>query len=760
MPRHKRMLVIGLFAVLHLVRLPQVDATTVTWSALDRAVALADGTNGVPVGDLVRIGYFDIVNSQIAANPTNLVSLDTHFFEFASGAMGDGTGIEGTFSESSNNSGTNFSGQAIHIWVLNAASLGAATQHGVFDAPSNSNWTFPSFILPTTVDLGDAGVTAVIGSLGGAVTVSNFPIASSAVLASTSTITSPTNDVLQYAVLKGHAFSQPGVNVPEASTNSPFEFFSFVDAVSSGTVTAARVLDPNSVTHTLTNSLATLRFQFSDSFTTNTDLDAAYSNATYQLTITTVHGTLTPSVTLTNDNYPTAPHITNWTTLQSVNPTSTFTVAWDAFTGGTTNDFVQLSIDDSLGSNVFATSSDFLDPARLTGASTSTIVPSNTLLAGQTYQAELMFVKVTSLDTNSIADSAGIGGFFSATDFRIRTANAGLLQFSAATYGVGEGSGMATITVVRAGNTNGTVGVSYAASNGTAIAPDDYSAVNGMLTFVDGQTSATFTVPIIDDSTVEGAETVNLTLSTPTGGASLGGPARAVLTILDNDTTPGATRLDFLQGRLDDILECLANVSLTLLASDRDSATAEMDDCIAAVEDLIAEAQAQETIDALGVKAAAGLQRRFASLLKKMLAAQNTLGDPRKTDAKALKALMKTNALIAKTQRTFIKFKTQAPFVVLEERRGKGGFYGANEFACYRIHVLDLAKGANCGPGTITVSNLADSVGLDVVLDAVIIKSATDFCVITGEDQGAARVTVTACERSSSLILINVGPPP
>src|ERR1043166_9558336 len=101
MPRHKRMLVIGLFAVLHLVRLLQVDATTVTWSALDRAVALADGTNGVPVGDLVRIGYFDIVNSQIAANPTNLVSLDTHFFEFASGAMGDGTGIEGKIGRAS-----------------------------------------------------------------------------------------------------------------------------------------------------------------------------------------------------------------------------------------------------------------------------------------------------------------------------------------------------------------------------------------------------------------------------------------------------------------------------------------------------------------------------------------------------------------------------------------------------------------------------------------------------------------------------------
>jgi hypothetical protein len=257
-----------------------------------------------------------------------------------------------------------------------------------------------------------------------------------------------------------------------------------------------------------------------------------------------------------------------------------------------------------------------------------------------------------------------------------------------------------------------------------------------------------------------GNKTVTLNLNTPAGGASLGAIANAVLTIIDDDSSPGAMQIDFLQTELDDVLECIANVSLTLLESDRTGAAADITNCITAAQQLLADAQAQATIDALGVKGATKLQKKFASLLKKLLATRTTLDDLSKTDAKALKSLRRVSRTGAKTQKVFVKFKTEAPFVVLEELKGKGGFRGANEFACYRIHVFDLANGANCGPGVIGVTNLPSSVGLDVVLDGIIIKSATDFCIVTGEDQGVAQVTVTACDSSSSLFLINVGPPP
>jgi hypothetical protein len=113
----------------------------------------------------------------------------------------------------------------------------------------------------------------------------------------------------------------------------------------------------------------------------------------------------------------------------------------------------------------------------------------------------------------------------------------GELQFDTASYGVAEGGLTATITVNRVNGTQGAVEVNYATSNGTATASSDYTAASGTLSWSDAEGGAkTFTVPIIDDSDVEGDETVNLSLSSPTGGATLGTPSTATLTIDDDDT--------------------------------------------------------------------------------------------------------------------------------------------------------------------------------------------------------------------------------
>lgn len=109
-------------------------------------------------------------------------------------------------------------------------------------------------------------------------------------------------------------------------------------------------------------------------------------------------------------------------------------------------------------------------------------------------------------------------------------------SFSAANYSGAEGSGQATITVVRQNNTSGPATVDYATSNGTATAGQDYTTTAGTLNFADGQSSLTFQVPIINDTLAEGDETVGLALSNPTGpGAVLGAQSTATLTVVDND---------------------------------------------------------------------------------------------------------------------------------------------------------------------------------------------------------------------------------
>jgi hypothetical protein len=118
----------------------------------------------------------------------------------------------------------------------------------------------------------------------------------------------------------------------------------------------------------------------------------------------------------------------------------------------------------------------------------------------------------------------------------------GQLRFSATGYSVNEGTAIASISVLRTGGSDGTVTVNYATSNGSATAGADYSAASGTLSFAPGVTSRAFSVPIINDATYEGNETVNLALSSATGGATLGTPAVALLTIVDNDPQSDADR--------------------------------------------------------------------------------------------------------------------------------------------------------------------------------------------------------------------------
>jgi hypothetical protein len=143
--------------------------------------------------------------------------------------------------------------------------------------------------------------------------------------------------------------------------------------------------------------------------------------------------------------------------------------------------------------------------------------------------------------TNAAGDSA-YSNEASATTPAV--AQPGTLQFSSATYSKTEGNSgtsTVTVTVTRMGGSGGAVGVSYATSNGTATAGSDYTAASGTLSWTDAETaSKSFTVTVTGDTAVEPDETVTITVSSPTGGATLGSPSTATLTIVNDDTLPAA----------------------------------------------------------------------------------------------------------------------------------------------------------------------------------------------------------------------------
>ena len=127
------------------------------------------------------------------------------------------------------------------------------------------------------------------------------------------------------------------------------------------------------------------------------------------------------------------------------------------------------------------------------------------------------------------------------------------IQLSQATYNVGEGAGSITITVNRSGDTSGTASVDYKTTDtdtftvgcadtsnnaGGAFGRCDYATTLDTLTFAPGQTTRTFSIPIINDAFAEGSETFGVALSNVTG-ATLDTPSSATITINDNETVNG-----------------------------------------------------------------------------------------------------------------------------------------------------------------------------------------------------------------------------
>src|SRR5262249_2745115 len=118
--------------------------------------------------------------------------------------------------------------------------------------------------------------------------------------------------------------------------------------------------------------------------------------------------------------------------------------------------------------------------------------------------------------TVTIADKVGRGASVTGTDA------------AASDTGLDPG----TFTIARNGPTTSALTVLYSVG-GTATNGTDYTPnLSGTVTIPSGQASATVTITPVDDTTIEGDETVVLTL-TANAAYSIGSPSTATVTIAD-----------------------------------------------------------------------------------------------------------------------------------------------------------------------------------------------------------------------------------
>jgi len=127
------------------------------------------------------------------------------------------------------------------------------------------------------------------------------------------------------------------------------------------------------------------------------------------------------------------------------------------------------------------------------------------------------------------------------------------------------------ITVNLSNSSSEPVTVDYTTADGSATAGSDYTATSGTLTFAPGETSETFTVPILADDMYEGSdETITVTLSNVSGATLV--DTSATLTIADDDSMPSVSIAD-----VTTTSEAAENVTMTVTLSNSSSESVMVD---------------------------------------------------------------------------------------------------------------------------------------------------------------------------------------
>jgi uncharacterized delta-60 repeat protein len=158
------------------------------------------------------------------------------------------------------------------------------------------------------------------------------------------------------------------------------------------------------------------------------------------------------------------------------------------------------------------------------------------------------------------------------------------ISFIATEYSVAENNqfGFANIKIERIGDVSKVSEVTFMTkTNGTALATLDFQMISNTVTFLEGDASRFVEVPIVDDTVVEGYESVTLLLTNAVGNASLD---RRIsnLNIVDDDFAPGQF---YLENALSRVHENAGYATLTVMRTNGYTGIVEME---YAVSDLTA----------------------------------------------------------------------------------------------------------------------------------------------------------------------------
>jgi hypothetical protein len=207
-----------------------------------------------------------------------------------------------------------------------------------------------------------------------------------------------------YSLFKSAMYVEDSAAAPAPDTSSdPFTFSASVNLATNRTATSATLTVPGSSPQPMSSFFAGSYFLVG---ATNdlSKLDALYPPGNYTFVVSgspnqTVVANLPANV------LPNAPHLSNYAAAKTINAGADFTLTWDAFVGGRTNDSIGVEVLNSLQQRVFEITNSAGCPSVLPGTATSIDIPAGTLASNQTYTAQISFQKNAGFDTNSYPGS-------------------------------------------------------------------------------------------------------------------------------------------------------------------------------------------------------------------------------------------------------------------------------------------------------------------------------------------------------------------
>ncbi|MFU8848287.1 MAG: hypothetical protein ACNA77_06170 [Opitutales bacterium] len=227
-------------------------------------------------------------------------------------------------------------------------------------------------------------------------------------------------DLEMIGLLKSQYFIQTGVT---PVFTGRYEANVEIEATSSNRLKSATLTSPDGRTSPLYADIwKGDDYEVPGDYGSKEDLDRFYPNGDYQFSIDGIaDGAQLVTLSLgETDQYPEAPTITNLAALQGLDPAASATIHWNALSGWSNepqvgDGFIQIAIENEFGHEIF-----WMEGSEMLSG-TECEIPPGTLQPGRSYEAELMFIRITDWEEELYPGVMGAAGFESITQFTITT---------------------------------------------------------------------------------------------------------------------------------------------------------------------------------------------------------------------------------------------------------------------------------------------------------------------------------------------------